>query len=114
MESVQFVSNVFFTKLILGRKITRQQVLGTCLIILGCITAITFHIALGEGHSCGDKDGDRRLLSAGEECTESPGPHNVPYYMALYENPLYQGFFGFIVVGAFVLHLMIRSIRFVL
>jgi len=78
LESVQFVSNVFFTKLILGRKITRQQVLGTCLIILGCITAITFHIALGEGHSCGDQDGDRRL-SAGEECTESPGPHNVPY-----------------------------------
>lgn len=119
LESVQFVSNVVFTKFILKRKITKQQVIGTCLILLGCITSITFHVALGKKPDCdndGDSSGDdhRRQLLAGDDvnqdddddsCEESHGPYPVPYLMHLYDNWVYQIFLGFVGGGAIILHI---------
>ena len=102
LESVQFVSNVVFTKFILKRKITKQQIIGTCLILLGCITPITFHVALGKKPNCDDDDSGED--DGDDSCEESHGPYPVPYLMHLYENWVYQIFLGFVGGGALILH----------
>ena len=40
LESSQFVANVIFSKIILGAEITRNQIIGTVLLVGGCITVV--------------------------------------------------------------------------
>lgn len=42
IESIQFVTNVFLGKLLLGRHITKRMYLGTCLTVLGTLLAVVF------------------------------------------------------------------------
>ena len=90
LEAVQFVSNVFFSKFILKREITVKQVIGTCLIILGCIMAILFH--------------QFQLIFLGKEPAGN-GPYPVPFLMHLYESPVTQAFLIFVGAAALGLHI---------
>ncbi|GMH96756.1 hypothetical protein TrVE_jg14046 [Triparma verrucosa] len=49
MECSQFVSNVFFARIILGEKVTRRQIVGTAALILGIICIIIAHTEASKG-----------------------------------------------------------------
>ncbi|GMI03252.1 hypothetical protein TrLO_g3644 [Triparma laevis f. longispina] len=49
MECSQFVSNVFFARIILGEKVTHRQIVGTAALILGIICIIIAHTEASKG-----------------------------------------------------------------
>ena len=91
LEAVQFVSNVFFSKFILKQQITTKQVIGTILIILGCVAAILFH--------------QFQLIFLGKESAGN-GPYPIPFLLHLYESPVTIGYLVFVGFATFCLHIV--------
>ena len=60
MECSQFVSNVFFARVILGEKITQRQMIGTTALIAGIISIIVAHTEASKGQESSHR------LDAGE------------------------------------------------
>lgn len=76
LEAIQFVTNIFFSKFMLKKRITNMMYAGTCLIVLGTVSAVIF-------------------CSKAALCAT---PHTLKTF---YLNPAYQAFLAFCVLCIF-------------
>lgn len=83
LESIQFVTNLIFGKFMLGAKVTRNMLIGTCLTVSGTVLAVQF---------------------SSKEAIEL----NTDDIKKLYLNPAYLAYLSLIFILVVILHILYR------